>query len=403
MNALTPALSAENFLAHYEQRRAALPGDPAARDAAASYLRAHGLPGPRDEAWKYTSLRPLADFAPADVAPAEPSLPDLGALADTPRLVFVNGVLSPEHSRLSSSIRASLPATPGPAADAVTALNTLLTEDGARIAIDPGTDAGLLLLIHLGTPHASAFPRHTISLGARARLTLLEIAAGTGAYLHNAVTQIALAEEAHLLHARLQTESETAYHLSTVTADIAERATYDSFTLTIGAALARTTMHASLAGPHAHAALNAAQRLAGQQHADFTTIVRHAAPDGTSRQTVKNVLDDHARAVFQGRIEVAQIAQRTDGYQMNQALLLSDRAEIDSKPELEIFADDVKCSHGATVGALDEDQLFYLVSRGIPRPEARAILIHAFLEDALAAIDNDAIRTHLTGLIESRP
>jgi Fe-S cluster assembly protein SufD len=138
--------------------------------------------------------------------------------------------------------------------------------------------------------------------------------------------------------------------------------------------------------------LNAAQLLGGRQHGDVTTVVAHDAPRCASRQAVKNVLTGRARGVFQGRIEVARVAQKTDGYQMSQALLLSPDAEIDCKPELEIFADDVKCSHGATIGELDEDQLFYLRARGIPAAEARSMLIRAFLNDALDAVTNPAAR-----------
>lgn len=140
---------------------------------------------------------------------------------------------------------------------------------------------------------------------------------------------------------------------------------------------------------------NAAQLLGGRQHADFTTVVSHDAPNCASRQTVKNVLTGRSRGVFQGKIEVARGAQKTDGYQMNQALLLSPDAEIDSKPQLEIYADDVKCSHGATVGELDDGQLFYLRSRGIPQPEARAMLVRAFLTEALDTVSHEPIRAVL--------
>jgi len=146
---------------------------------------------------------------------------------------------------------------------------------------------------------------------------------------------------------------------------------------------------------------SSAQLLTGNQHADFSSIVRHDAPNCTSRQTVKNVLNGRSRGVFQGRIEVARDAQKTDGYQMNQALLLSPDAEIDSKPELEIFADDVKCSHGATVGELDAEQLFYLRSRGVPEDAARAILVRAFLTGALDLVTDDAIRSELEQRVDA--
>jgi Fe-S cluster assembly protein SufD len=158
-------------------------------------------------------------------------------------------------------------------------------------------------------------------------------------------------------------------------------------------------VHAHLAGTHAAAHMNAAQLLGGAQHADFTTVVGHDAPATVSRQTVKNVLTDRARGVFQGKIEVSRVAQKTDGYQMNQALLLSPDAEIDSKPQLEIYADDVKCSHGATVGELDAEHVFYLRSRGIPEAEARSILVRAFLNEALDPIAHDEARTAMEGMI----
>jgi len=155
-----------------------------------------------------------------------------------------------------------------------------------------------------------------------------------------------------------------------------------------------------LQGAGAHAHLNAAQLLGGTQHGDITTVVHHTAPNCASRQTVKSVLNDAAHGVFQGRIEVDRIAQKTDGYQMNQALLLSDDAEMDIKPELQIFADDVKCSHGATIGALDPEQLFYLRSRGIPEAAARAMLIRAFLAEALEPVEHEAARAVFEAAIE---
>ena len=158
-------------------------------------------------------------------------------------------------------------------------------------------------------------------------------------------------------------------------------------------------VHARLAGQAAAAHLNAAQLLGGNQHADFTTVVTHDAPATISRQTVKNVLTGRSRGVFQGKIEVSRIAQKTDGYQMNQALLLSPEAEIDSKPQLEIYADYVKCSHGATVGELDPDQLFYLRSRGVPEAEASSLLVRAFLNEALDPIAHETAREAMEGMV----
>ena len=402
------------FLSRFERLRERLPGDPRQRLAAAEAFRRGGLPGAtsgrREEAWKYTSLRPVADAE--FLQPVTPIADDSAWLArlphiDAPRIVFVDGQFHPELSALPAAItfsRFSDHATFGTLARAdsepLVALNTMLAEDGASISIPAGVDAGLLLLVNLATDGAAFHPRHAIHLAAGARLTLFEISFGDGTYLHNPVIEVRVAEDAMLTHVRLQNESATAFHLSTLYAEIAERGAYDSFALNVGARIARTEVHIRLAGAKGVAHLNGAQLLGGVQHADLTTVVKHDAPSCTSRQTVKNVLAGRSQGVFQGRIEVARVAQKTDGYQMNQALLLSPDAEIDTKPEMEIFADDVKCSHGATVGELDADQLFYLRSRGIPDAEARAMLVRAFLAEALDLVTQDQIRAVLEQAVE---
>ena len=393
------AAVAEGFLASYAGR-----ADPdATRAGAAELFRAGGLPGPREEAWHYTTLRPLADavFAPptTDAAALLAALPDLAA----PRLVFVHGAFRADLSTPPTgiSVRTGAPAwgtLARPDLEKLVALNTMLAEDGADIEVPDGVDGGVLVLASLAA--GGAFhPRHAIRLGRGARLTLVEASFGTGAYLHNPVFSVAVAEGATLTHLRIQREAPAAFHLSTLYAEIGARGTYDSFLLTLGARLARMEVHARLAGEKATVHLNAAQLLGGAQHADFTTVVTHDAPATASRQTVKNVLTGRSRGVFQGKIHVARIAQKTDGYQMNQALLLSPEAEIDSKPQLEIYADDVKCSHGATVGELDPDQLFYLRSRGVPEAEARSILVRAFLDEALDPITHAAARAAMEAMI----
>ncbi|HET7883194.1 MAG TPA: Fe-S cluster assembly protein SufD [Acetobacteraceae bacterium] len=394
------------FLARYAAMRDRLPGDLHQRDAAADAFRRAGLPGAaagrRSEAWKYTSLRPVADatlLRPATPVAGTGTLQDRIPLADVPRIVFVDGEFHPEVSVVPTALsftrfadRAEFDALAQPDSEPLVALNTMLAEDGAVLSVAAGVDAGLLLLVNTAINHSSVHPRHAIQLGQGARLTLLELSVGDDSYLHNPVFEIRVGPGAVLTHVRLQDESPEAFHLSTVYVDVAENATYDSFGLNIGARIARTEAHVRLGGPKAIAHLNGAQLLADTQHADFTTVVRHDAPSCVSRQTVKNVLAGRSQGVFQGRIEVARAAQKTDGYQMNQALLLSPDAEIDTKPELEIFADDVKCSHGATVGELDADQLFYLRSRGIPDSEARAILVRAFLTEALEAVSDETVR-----------
>ena len=402
----SPGMTAEPFLQRFERSRRHLPGEAALREAAARRLRHVGLPTVRDEDWRYTSLRTLEtvrfDEAPAAGANADTALAAL-ELPDGPRLVFVGGRFEASLSMLPGGLHVtSFGCDPQfgtlarPETEQLVALNTMLAEDGARVTLDADMDGGTLVLVSIqAQPHSHpiAFhPRHCFELGPRSRLTLIEVSSGAGTYLHNPVFEITVGAGASLTHVRLQDEATTALHLSTTYVEIAQDAIYDSFGLNLGAALTRTEVHASLLGERASVHLNGAQLLTGRQHADFTTAVSHVAPNCASRQTVKNVLAGHSRGVFQGRIDVAREAQKTDGYQMNQALLLSEHAEIDSKPQLRIHADDVKCSHGATVGELDAEHVFYLRSRGVPEAEARAILVRAFLAEAVDGVSHEAAR-----------
>ncbi len=412
--------NAESFLTLYQDRRQDLADAGQARAEAAAYLRTSGLPRRRLEAWKYTDLRLLTELSLASarpvVAPASArtllerlDLVSAG-LDDTARLVFVNGRFDDTLSRLPDKIEVRIGAGYGslahPQRDAMVALNTMLADDGATVHVPAGFDAGRLLLILLGSGQqgagdtVSSHPRFSVRLEAGAKLSLLEVTRGDGSYVNNPVLEIEVRDRAHLTHVLLQDEGRDALHFSTVYAEVGQGASYDSFSLALGARLARHEVHARLHGRGGEVQVNGAQLLDDQQHADLTSVITHDAPSCNSRQTVKNILSGRARGVFQGKIVVARIAQKTDGYQRNQALLLSDTAEIDSKPELEIYADDVKCSHGATAGALDEDQLFYLRSRGVPAHEARAILVRAFLADALALIDDEAVRALLERAVD---
>jgi Fe-S cluster assembly protein SufD len=394
------------FLAQYEALRRVLPGDLRERDAAAEAFRLAGLPGAaagrREEAWKYTSLRPVADASFQQVSRVFDGrhLPHV----DAPRIVFVDGAFRADVSHLPGAVEfTQFEAFGGlarPDRDPLVALNTMLAEDGAVLHVPDGVDAGLVVLVSVGNDRAAFHPRHVIRMGQGARMTLLELSLGDGVYLHNPVTEVFVAEDAALTHVRLQNEAAGAFHLATVYAEVAGAGTYDSFVLNLGGRLVRTEAHVRFTGPKGVAHLNGAQLLSASQHADFTTVVQHDAPACSSRQTVKHVLAGRSQGVFQGRIEVARVAQKTDGYQMNQALLLSPDAEIDTKPELEIFADDVKCSHGATVGELDAEQLFYLRSRGIPDAEARSMLVRAFLAEALDAVTDETAHGVLDRAVE---
>jgi len=416
-NALTEP-GAAGFLQRYEGLRARLPGRDlpwlmARRDAAAESFRAQGFPTRRVEAWKYTDLRPLTEAGFGEpLTPVESALA-LPRAAVPRRVVFVDGRFRPDLSDSDLPVR-SLAQNLGAAEGLLgglartddlplVALNTALFEDGILIDLAPGEDGGeieLLSVVRADRPVA-VHPRHLVRLGEGAKLVLIERSWGVGEsrYLHSPVLEFRVGAGAHVTHARLQQDGPAGIHLSTVFAEVGEGGTYDSFLLHAGAKLARAEAHVKLAGPRASAHLNGAQLVADGQHADCTTFLDHAAPDCPSRQTVKTVLSGKSRGVFQGKIHVHQIAQRTDGYQMNQALLLSDQAEIDSKPQLEIYADDVKCSHGATVGALDETQLFYLRSRGIPEATARAMLIEAFLQEAVEGVADEAARAALLEVV----
>jgi Fe-S cluster assembly protein SufD len=409
---------AEGFLHRFDGLRARLPGQrlawvQALREGAAEQFRAAGFPTRRVEAWKYTDLRPVADAAFDEALTILGDGEGLPAPRGERRAVFVDGRFREEHSALDGasyavgSLAGELPrlesrlgALARPGEEALVALNTMLFEDGLVVTVPAGVAGGVLELgsIASRSERPSAFhPRHLIRLEAGANLTIIEEASGPEGtrYLHNPVFEIELAEGAVLTHARIQREGVKGFQLGTVYARIEAGATYDNFTLNAGGRLVRNEIHAVLAGPKSTCHMNGAQLLRDGQHADTTTVLDHAAPDCASRQTYKTVLQGKSRGVFQGKIHVHQVAQRTDGYQMNQALLLSPEAEIDSKPQLEIYADDVKCSHGATVGALDAEQLFYLRARGIPEGKARSMLVEAFLQEAIEGVTDETARAAL--------
>ncbi|MFT8784911.1 MAG: Fe-S cluster assembly protein SufD [Gluconobacter oxydans] len=357
-----------------------------------------GLPTRRVEAWRYTPLRSIADTAWQKAAPLSTEtatalldrlvLPETGA-----RMVYGNGQLLNALSALPEAVRqASENVSPLKGVFSAT-LNTALGERGLDIRVPAGTDAGLLTLVSLSDGQdVSTHLQHRIVLEDGASLTLYDVSAGEGRYIANPRFDIVVGKGATLRHVKVQRESLTATHLAIVSADVAEKGEYDSFTLNQGSSLARHEAVVTLGAPHAMAHVNGVQIVDGQRLNDLTSMIHHAAPDCSSRQTVKTVLSEAGQGVFQGKILVDRVAQKTDGYQMNQALLLSEKAQINSKPELEIYADDVKCSHGATVGALDDEQLFYLRSRGIAEADARDMLVRAFLIDALDLVSDEGLR-----------
>jgi Fe-S cluster assembly protein SufD len=281
---------------------------------------------------------------------------------------------------------------------AFASLNAAFFADGFVLALEPGVVLDRPVeVIHLGravTPH-SLHLRSAVLLGAGSRATLVESFAGEGVYWTNAVAAVQLGEGASLTHVRLQDEAREAIHFAATRARVERAARYDGFTLTLGGRLSRQDVLASLVGEGVDCALNGAYLLRGDQEATNATFVDHWAPAGTTHEVFKGVVEERAHGVFLGKIAVRPEAQKTDARQLNKNLLLSPRAAVDTKPELEILADDVKCSHGATVGELDEAALFYLESRGIPAEEARRMLIEAFAVDAIDTVADPALRAHL--------
>jgi Fe-S cluster assembly protein SufD len=418
---------AETFAA----AKGSLPGDAevaARRVDAFRRFDSLGLPHRRVEEWKYTDLRALMREARPLAAPPDTAALESGrgagqllAAAGARRLTFVNGSFVPALSDLSGlepglaitpmavALAAGDPAVVGrlgrvvPTEDVAVALNTAFMGDGAVITVAAGTTLERpvhLVFVTVGDAPAAIFARSLVVVGAGARVTLVESYEGPAEidYQINAALELEIGDEAVVDHVKIGRDGTQALHVATLMAAIGARAWLRDFSFLAGGAVVRNQLFIRFAGEGASASLGGANLLKGRQHADTTMVVDHALPGGISRELFKSVLDDDSRAVFQGKIIVRPGAQKTDGKMMTRALLLSDSAEADSKPELEIFADDVQCGHGATVGALDEDLLFYLRARGIPKPEAEALLIEAFVGEAIDAVENEGVREALSAV-----
>jgi Fe-S cluster assembly protein SufD len=416
--------AAETALAHeFATARGRLPGDDAItaqRKAAFDLFAKEGLPNRRIEEWKYTDLRALMrDAKPLAVLPdaaAKARARGAGAMlgdVETRRLVFIDGFFVTElsdvanlESGLTISSLAADDATVeahlgklAPAGDVAVALNTALMGDGAviRIAAGSTTERPLHLLFVASAKPAASFIRSLVVVEEGARAMLIESHEGPAGsdYQVNAALELFVGDRAHVDHVKIIGEGEDALHVSTLAAAIGAHARFNSFTFTAGGAVVRNQLFLKFDGEGTLAGIRGATLLKGRQHADTTLVANHVARDCQSREVFKSVLDGEAHGVFQGRIIVRPQAQKTDAKMMTQALLLSDRAEADNKPELEIFADDVQCGHGATAGALDDELKFYLMARGIPAAEAEALLIQAFLGEAIEGIEHAGLREAL--------
>jgi len=391
-----------------------------------------GLPNRRVEAWHYTDLRALWDeaapraprpsqsFVDALVATEQPNKPGRPA----PRLFFIDGYYCAE---LSDTDLLPEGVNVGPLAqfegdddaareelflgndlaraDTIVALNAALLHDTLVIDVAAGLDVRapitVVSIISDRAAHAT-YPRLIVRLGVGARLTLVENqhARLAGAHQRNAVTILHVGDRARLTHlSKLHEENGDALNLCSIIATLGAHAEVDSCAVIASGALVRRQIFLSFRGERARASLRGATLLAKSQHADTTLIVDHAAPHCQSRELFKHILTDTSTGVFQGKVIVRRGAQKTDGGMKSQALMLSPTATMNNKPELEIFADDVVCGHGATVGQLDPDQLFYLMARGLPRAEAEALLLEAFAADATENIADETLRESLNEII----
>ncbi|MDF1793708.1 MAG: Fe-S cluster assembly protein SufD [Thalassobaculaceae bacterium] len=374
-----------------------------------------GLPGVRTEAWKFTNLNALKALEPvAATGTAEIARPAAFADLEAVELHLSNGMLS-HTGDLPDGVELVDLADPTAAPDWVsktlgtiaetgphpfTAINTGSFTGGVALRIKRGTmvETPILLMVDTrgqdagGEQTVAAHPRVLVVVEDGASADLVELHTGAGAYVNNAVAEIVIGKDARLGHYKHQSESDAAFHIAMTAVRCADSSTYDAFALLTGARLSRNEVRATLAGRHIEYRINGGYLACGDQHVDTSTFIDHAEPDCASHELYKGVLADRAHGVFQGKILVRPHAQKTDGYQMNRALLLSREAEINSKPELEIYADDVKCSHGATVGELEDDQLFYLMARGISRERARAMLVAAYVDEAIDQIQREPVR-----------
>lgn len=401
--------------------QARLPGGRAVqalRQSAFETFEAAGLPSRRVEAWHYTDLRAQLREVPPFFAAEDAAAPVPPAfLAGTARLVLANGGYRADATPALpagvtvTSLKAALTegrpdivaALTGPEiarGDVALALNALFMTDGVVIEVAPGAKvAAPLELAHVVTGAArSVATRLVILLGDGAELGLVEtVAAGPEHQLHHALNIVAGAET-RLQHVRVASKDRAALSLSSVTAVLGRASRVETFALGSAAALARRQYFAAVGGDDAHLRIDGVNLLSGDSHCDTTLTVEHDCQRSESRELVRSVVRDGARGVFQGKVIVKPHAQKTDGRMASNALLLGPRAEMSNKPELEIFADDVQCAHGATCGEIDERQLFYLLSRGIPRREAEALLVRAFVAEVVELVGAEG--GPLSGVVE---
>jgi len=400
-----------------------------AREAALACFADTGFPTLRQEDWKYTNVATIEKsrftLAPPGLDGVTSEQIDSWSLPDMLRLVFVNGRYQPRLSRVGSlpagitlssvaeqlerdpeRVEALLGAAPAAYPSGFAALNAAFMTDGAYVELADGAalDAPVELLFVATGPELAMHTRNLVVIGAGSRLSLIEhhVAVGDGAYFNNTVTGLVAGRDAEIVHHKLQQESRKAFHIAAVNADLRGGGRLTSRSFALGGGLARVDIGVGLNEERAACTLDGLYVTDGRQHVDHHTRIDHASPHCTSREFYKGVLAGASRAVFNGKVVVHADAQHSDAYQANRNLLLSDNAEVDTKPQLEIYADDVKCSHGATVGQLDPEQVFYLRSRGVDDASARALLTFAFAEEVVERVDIEPLRARLETLLSGR-
>ena len=417
---------------------ASAPGQPQwlapLRSAAAARFTELGFPTLRDEDWRFTNVAPIAGllFQPASAVAAngaESKLLSEAVFAKLPgtRLVFVNGFFTPKLSRIekipdgarvenlsaalakdSALIEKHLGKYAHTTNNAFAALNQAFFADGAFISLaDKVEIAEPIQLVYISSAKQAGEaiqPRNLIIAGANSKATIVEsyLSTGNTAYLTNAVTEIVAGDNATIEHVKLQDEMTGAFHMATTAGEFGRASNVSLHSFALGAKLSRNNIRTKLAGEGLECILNGLYLTRDEQLADHHMIVEHAQPHCASHEYFNGILDDKSKGVFHGRIYVHPIAQKTDAKQTNKNLLLSDDATADTKPQLEIYADDVKCTHGATIGQLNDESIFYLRSRGIPEPAARRMLIHAFAGEIVERVKCAPVREELDKLVWDR-
>jgi len=392
------AVAAERgFVPNFAEFEANRAGEPPwlaeRRHAGAACFERMGFPTPRVEAWRYTGVGPIVavPWSLARTGQGQPALVN----ATLPAGVRV-ARLKDLQAREPELLQGRLSRIAGFESNAFTALNAAFFEDGLYVEIAPGAVVEEPIEIVLRSAGASepavSYPRCLIVAGPRSQASVVERYAGEGSYFQNAVTEIFVEDGAVLSHDKLQQEDTSAFHVQTIAVRQGRASHFTSRNLALGAALARTDIRVELAGEGAECVLDGLFLGSGTQHLDSHTTIDHATPHGVSREIYKGILDGKARGVFHGDIIVRPDAQKTDAMQTNKNLLLSKEALVNSTPALEIFADDVKCKHGSTIGQLDAGALFYLRSRGIGESEARRLLMYAFASDVVDRIRIPSVR-----------